>query len=34
MASMPASELRRPIDNLLRHYDKIVGAIDMILVGF
>jgi len=27
-------DLGRPVDNLLRHYDRIVAAIDMIFLGF
>jgi toxin CcdB len=34
MAAVPDRELRRPVDNLLRHYDRIVAAIDMIFNGF
>jgi toxin CcdB len=34
MGAVSARALGRPVDNLVRHYDRIVAAIDMILNGF
>jgi toxin CcdB len=34
MVAVPAGSLRAPVDNLKRHYDRIVAAIDMIFLGF
>ena len=34
MGAVPVSALGRPTDNLMRHYDKIVAALDMIFLGF
>ena len=34
MAAVSHNALGRPVDNLLRHYDRIVAAIDMIFNGF
>lgn len=34
MAAVPERSLGKPIDNVLRHYDRIVAAIDMIFNGF
>lgn len=34
MAAVPASSLGAPVENLLRHYDRIVAAVDMIFLGF
>lgn len=34
MGAISTHELGRPVDNLIRHYDRIVAAIDMILNGF
>ena len=34
MGAISAHALGRPVDNLIRHYDRIVAAISMILNGF
>jgi toxin CcdB len=34
MGAVSTRDLGRPVDNLLRHYDRIVAAIDMIFLGF
>jgi toxin CcdB len=34
MGAVWRNELGQPIDNLLRHYDRIVAALDMIFLGF
>lgn len=34
MAAVPSRNLGHPVDNLLRHYDRIVAAIEMIFNGF
>ncbi|MEO7221431.1 MAG: CcdB family protein [Devosia sp.] len=34
MAAVPVAELGPPIGSLDHHYDQIVAAIDMILLGF
>lgn len=34
MGAVPTVALGRPIDNLMRHYDRIVAAVDMIFLGF
>lgn len=34
MVAVPASSLHLPVDNLKRHYDRIIAAIDMIFLGF
>ena len=34
MVAVPAGSLRAPVDNLMRHYDRIFAAIDMIFLGF
>jgi toxin CcdB len=34
IAAVPVGELGRPVGNILRHYDRIVAAIDMVFNGF
>ena len=34
MGAIPARLLGRPVDNLMRHYDRIIAAVDMIFNGF
>lgn len=34
MSAVSASELRRPVGNLMAHYDSIVAAVDMLFLGF
>jgi toxin CcdB len=34
MAAVPRNVLHQPVDNLLRHYDRIIAALDMIFLGF
>jgi toxin CcdB len=34
MASFPSRELGPVVDNLRRHYDEVVAAVDMIFLGF
>ncbi len=34
MASVPSTQLGRPVGSLDRYYDQIVAAIDMVFLGF
>lgn len=34
VTAVDRNELSQPVDNILRHYDRIVAALDMVFLGF